>query len=152
MKNAALCVVTICLALTTVGCDEALSSLTGPTPNLEPTFSSIQREIFQSGDSSGRSACTSCHVPGGRGVRIGSLDLSSAAIAYSSLVNVPARRNPAVLLVVPGDPENSYLIHKLEGRLGPGDRSRMPEDGPPFLTEGQIRVIKRWIEIGAPNN
>ena len=137
------------LALTTVGCDEALSSIMGPTPNLEPTFSSIQREIFQSGDSSGRSACTSCHIPGGVGVRTGGLDLSPAA-AYSQLVNVPARRNPAVLRVVPGDPENSFLIHKLEGR--PGTGNRMPDDGPPFLTKGQIRIIKRWIEIGAPNN
>lgn len=151
MRRAAMCVATVWLALTGLGCDEALSSITGPTPNLEPTFSSIQREIFQSRDSSGRSACTSCHVPGERGVRIGSLDLSPA-VAYRSLVNVPARRNPRVILVVPGDPENSYLIHKLEGRLGPGDRSRMPEDGPPFLTGGQMLVIRRWIQLGAQNN
>ena len=30
----------------TVACDESLSSLTGPTPGLEPTFSSIQNLIF----------------------------------------------------------------------------------------------------------
>ena len=29
----------------TAACDEALSDLTGPTPNLQPTFSSIQQEI-----------------------------------------------------------------------------------------------------------
>lgn len=27
-------------------CDESLSKLAGPTPNLEPTFSSIQRDIM----------------------------------------------------------------------------------------------------------
>jgi hypothetical protein len=37
----------------TAACDEALSSLTGPTPNLEPTLSSIQREIFDTTDSWG---------------------------------------------------------------------------------------------------
>jgi hypothetical protein len=28
----------------------------------------------------------------------------------------------------------------------------MPRGNGPFLTEGQIMVIRRWIEIGAPNN
>jgi hypothetical protein len=53
--------------------------------------------------------------------------------------------------VLPGDPENSYLIHKVEGRPGIVGL-RMPRSGPPYLTDGQILVIKRWIEIGAPNN
>ena len=53
----------------TAACDEALSDLTGPTPNLEPTFSSIQQEILNTTDSSGRPACINCHngnpfVPG----------------------------------------------------------------------------------------
>ena len=51
----------------------------------------------------------------------------------------------------PGDPENSYLIHKLEGRSGIVGR-QMPFSGPPFLTNGQILVIKRWIEQGAKND
>ena len=28
-------------------CDEKLSTLAGPTPNLEPTFASIQHDIFE---------------------------------------------------------------------------------------------------------
>jgi hypothetical protein len=52
--------------------------------------------------------------------------------------------------VVPGDPDSSYLIHKLEG--GPNIAGvRMPLNGP-YLQEGQVLVIRRWIEIGAPNN
>jgi hypothetical protein len=51
--------------------------------------------------------------------------------------------------VKPGDPGNSYLIHKMEGRSGIVGM-KMPFNGPPFLTEGQILVVKRWIEIGAP--
>jgi hypothetical protein len=53
--------------------------------------------------------------------------------------------------VIPGDPENSYLIHKLEGRpdiVG----ARMPLPSGPYLSDGQMRIIRRWIEIGAPNN
>jgi len=133
--------------LGSVGCDEALSNLTGPTPNLEPTFSSIQQEIFSSGDSSGRPACTNCH--NAIGSRFNGLDLSPA-VSYSNLVNVPSRGKAGAVRVIPGDPENSYLIHKLEGRSTIAG-VRMPLGGP-FLETGQILVIRRWIEIGAPNN
>jgi hypothetical protein len=133
--------------LGSVGCDEALSDLTGPTPNLEPTFSSIQQEIFSSGDSSGRPACTNCH--NAVGSRFNGLDLSPA-VSYSNLVNVASRAKAGAVRVIPGDPENSYLIHKLEGRSTIAG-VRMPLGGP-YLEIGQIQVIERWIEIGAPNN
>ena len=49
------------LSVAVVACENVnkLSELTGPTANLAPIFSTIQRDIFQSSDSSGRSACTS---------------------------------------------------------------------------------------------
>jgi hypothetical protein len=139
--------VLIAVFLGSVGCDEALSDLTGPTPNLEPTFSSIQQEIFSSGDSSGRPACTQCH--NAVGSRFNGLDLSPA-VSYSNLVNVASRGRVGAVRVIPGDPENSYLIHKLEGRSTIAG-VRMPLNGP-YLTSGQILVIRRWIETGAPNN
>ena len=138
------------LALAIAACDETLSDLTGPTPNLEPTFSSIQRNIFQTTDSAGRAACTNCHTTqGGRIPPVG-MDLGSST-ARSQIVNVPALNKPGAIRVIPSDPENSYLIHKLEGRPGIAGL-RMPRSGPPYLTDGQILVIKRWIAIGAPNN
>ena len=141
------CALVVVLTLGSVGCDEALSDLTGPTPNLEPTFSSIQQEIFSSGDSSGRPACTNCH--NAVGSRFNGLDLSPA-VSYSNLVNVASRAKAGAVRVIPGDPENSYLIHKLEGRSTIAG-VRMPLGGP-YLEIGQIQVIERWIEIGAPNN
>ena len=54
-------------------------------------------------------------------------------------------------LVIPGDPDNSYLVKKLEGAsdiVG----LRMPRNNGPFLTEGQMSVIRRWITEGAQNN
>ena len=141
------CAVLITLALGTVGCDESLSDLTGPTPDLEPTFSSIQQQIFSAGDSSGRPACTNCH--NAIGSRFNGLDLT-AAVSYNNLVNVPSRFKAGAVRVIPGDPENSYLIHKLEGRSTIAG-VRMPLNGP-YLEAGQILVIRRWIEIGAPNN
>jgi hypothetical protein len=139
--------VVVCGALVNLSCDESLSELTGPTPNLQPTFSSIQRDIFDARDSSGRPACTQCHTDVGRNAS-GGTNLRHE-LAYSSLVNVPSRK-PGMMKVVPGDPENSYLIHKLEGRAGIVG-AQMPLGGP-YLSEGQIMVIKRWIELGAPNN
>jgi len=65
-------------------------------------------------------------------------------------VNVASRQRPSATRVVPGDPDSSYLIHKLEG--GPNIAGvRMPPNGP-YLQDGQVLVIRRWIEIGAPNN
>lgn len=144
---------TVCAAAGVVcaSCDEKLSNITGPTPDLAPTFTSIQQNIFTSSDSSGRAACTNCHTTAGGRTPPAGMDLGSSA-AHAQLVNVPSRNKPGAIRVIPGDPANSYLIHKLEGRpdiVG----LRMPRGAAgPFLTEGQIRVIKRWIELGALNN
>jgi hypothetical protein len=53
--------------------------------------------------------------------------------------------------VVPNDPDNSYLLAKLEGRLDIVGQ-RMPRTSGPFLTDGQISIIRRWIELGANND
>ena len=130
-------------------CDEKLASVAGPTPNLEPTFASIQREIFESTDSAGRSACTSCHSNTGRAPS-GGLNLNHD-VAYEQLVGATSRAKPGAVRIIPGDPDNSYLIQKLEGAAGIVGR-RMPQNGPPYLTDGQILIVRRWITIGAPRN
>jgi mono/diheme cytochrome c family protein len=139
----------LALTMSLAACDEKLADLTGPTPNLQPTFSSIQHEIFESADSSGRPACIQCHAPLGTRPAVGGLNLTNA-VAYASLVGVPAPERRTLNLVTPGDPENSYLIHKLEGSHNIL-LQRMPLGGP-YLSSNQILVIRRWIEIGAPNN
>src|SRR5688500_2185542 len=139
-------IVIVFLGMTAAGCDESLETLAGPTPNLTPTFSSIQRDIFEASDSSGRPSCSSCHNPNGGAFRSVGLDLSTAG-SYDSLVGVVSRQKAGVLRVAPGDPDNSYLLHKLEVRtdiIG----GRMPLRGP-FLSDGQIAIIRRWIETGA---
>jgi len=133
------------VCVTTGACDEALSNLTGPTENLTPTFSSIQRDILSASDSSGRIPCTNCHngntfVPGN----------FTGSAAYASLVGVPSVQRPALMRVAPGNPDASYLIHKLDG--GPNIVGlQMPRVGV-SLGDGQIRVIRRWIELGAKND
>jgi hypothetical protein len=134
--------------LTLAGCDEKLSDLTGPSPNLKPTFASIRDEILLSTDAAGRSACVNCHTPGGPA---GGLLNFRADDVYARLVNAPSRQKAGAVLVVPGDPDGSYLVQKLEGRAGIVGQ-RMPFSGPPFLTDGQMFVIRRWIADGAANN
>jgi len=139
----------VLLSLAAVACDEKLSEFAGPTPNLTPTFSSIQRDIFNATDSTGRAACTSCH--NAQNARFAAnLNLADGT-SYGQLVNVASSNKPGAIRVIPGDPENSYLIHKIEGRPGIVGQ-RMPRTNGPFLTDGQISIIRRWIEEGALNN
>ena len=117
-------------------------SPTSPTPTapggLMPRLSSIQTIIFNA-------SCIEHH--GDHATEAG-LDLTSGN-AYSNLVNVPSVQT-ALNRVTPGDAENSYLIHKLDGRSGiVGDR--MPTNGP-FLSTAQIDVMEQWINDGARNN
>jgi Planctomycete cytochrome C len=137
------------VALAAAGCDESLRNVAGPTPDLEPRLSSIQRLIFEAPDSSGRAACSGCHTSTGRPAAAG-LNLVGAS-AHSNIVGVASGGKPGAVRVVPGDPDNSYLIQKIEGRGGiVGER--MPRTGGPYLTEGQVLIIRRWIELGALND
>jgi hypothetical protein len=102
---------------------------------LEPTFSSIQSNIFTP-------ICTVCHTashPTGLDLRDG--------MSYALLVGVPSAQVPSLSRVEPGDPDNSYLIQKLEGTAAVG--VRMPANGPPFLSTDQIAVVRQWITDGA---
>ncbi len=112
---------------------------TSPAPDgLLPRLSSIQTIVFN----------RSCIEHHGDHATEAGLDLT-AGNAYANLVNVRSIQ-VALDLVTPGDAENSYLIHKLDGRPGiVGDR--MPTNAPP-LTTAQIDVIEQWINEGARNN
>jgi hypothetical protein len=142
-------VAVLCVSGASAACDERLRDLTGPTPDLQVSFSSIQSQIFQTTDAAGRTACTNCHTNVAR-TPAGGLNLLPE-FAHAALVNVASRQKSGAILVVPGDPDNSYLIQKLEGTPGIVGL-RMPRSGPPHLTSGQIMVIRRWIQTGAQAN
>ncbi len=48
-------------------------------------------------------------------------------------------------VVVPGEPKNSSLFLRIIGEQKP----RMPRNGPPWLNENEIALIKQWIMEGA---
>lgn len=106
-----------------------------------PTLSNIQATLFN----------TSCAVSGchrGSAAPLG-LDLSPGN-AHGNLVNVSSQEVPDLLRVEPGNPDDSYLVRKIEG--GPNIvGERMPRGRPP-LTDAQIQRIRAWIEDGAPAN
>ena len=55
---------------------------------------------------------------------------------------------PALLRVNPGNPDESYLVRKIEG--GPDIAGgQMPLGGTP-LSEGLIGMVRGWITFGAP--
>lgn len=149
MRRSRQLLLALTLAVGASACDEKLSTLAGPTPDLEPTFSSIQANIFELTDSAGRNSCISCHTNVGR-TPAGNLNLLHD-VAYDQLVNVTAGQNANLKYVTPGNPDASYLLHKIDGRAGIVGL-KMPRNGPPFMTDGQILILRRWIELGAPRN
>jgi uncharacterized protein (TIGR03118 family) len=108
------------------------------------TLSQLQASVFTP-------ICSGCHngsnPPGG--ALPGSQNLS-AGNSFAALVGVASLEQPALRRVKAGDPDNSYLIQKLEGAASISG-SRMPLGGP-FLEQATIDEIKSWISSGAPNN
>ena len=148
-RRLALAALGLAAALAGAACDEKLSDVAGPTPNLVPTFSSIQQEIFNTTDSSGRLACINCHTDAGRTPAAGLVLLEGRS--YQAVVGQPSRLKAGAVFVVPGDSNASYMIHKLEGAADIAG-SRMPRGTGPFLTSGQMQIIRRWIDLGAKND
>lgn len=106
------------------------------------TLTQLQAEVFGP-------ICSGCH--NGVGTNLpGVQNLTSAAETYKSLVNVASIEQPNLLRVKPGDPTDSYVIHKLQGLAGITG-SRMPLGGP-YLSTATISQIESWIAAGAAND
>ena len=106
------------------------------------TLADIQAQVFSP-------ICSGCHSGPTSNVLPAGMNLSNAAASHAALVNVASLQVAGLDRVTPGDPDNSYLIQKLEGTAAVG--SRMPQGGP-FLDQPTIDMIRQWIADGAPNN
>lgn len=109
---------------------------------LAPTIESIQANVFSTTCSSG------CHTGPTGGTLPRGMDLSNTDASFNSLVLVPSIQNPAIMRVIPGDPDASYLVQKIEGRAGFGQIMPPPAGGAP-LDQALIDIIRRWIANGA---
>ncbi|MCH8020623.1 Ig-like domain-containing protein, partial [candidate division KSB1 bacterium] len=86
---------------------EALFSVSSVA--LSPTLDAIQASVF------GPTCSTSlCHSGNGT-VLPGVMNLTTADASFASLVGVMSIEQPSLLRVDAFDPDNSYLIHKIEG-------------------------------------
>ena len=119
---------------------EALFSLS--TATLSPTLGAIQASVF------GPTCSTSLCHSGTGGVLPGVMDLTTASASFASLVSVFSIEQPQLFRVAPGDPDMSYLVHKIKGIAPLPDNARMPLGGAP-LDPAVIANIELWITNGA---
>jgi hypothetical protein len=143
------CVVTVACFI--AACDEKLSDLAGPSPNLEPTFTSVQHENLRGGRRRGPRGVHQCHTDVRRPYPKRRPEPPSRMSPIPRWSTSRAAAKAGAIRVIPGDAENSYIVHKLEG-LPDIVGERMPRTGGPYLTEGQMTILKRWIATGAKND
>jgi hypothetical protein len=109
-------------------------------PPAAPTLTQLKSTAF--------SVCGGCHTGGGASLP-SSMDLTPSHI-FTSIVNVASVEQPALKRIKPGDPDNSYVVQKLEG-AATITGARMPFGGP-FLDQATIDQVRAWVTAGAQNN
>jgi len=128
----------VAVGIMTGSCAGDGTGLAGPVP-LAPTLSSLQQNIFTP-------ICTQCHTGA-----VAPLALAlDSGISRQNLVGVASVQVPAMARVVPGDPEASYLVWKIEGRQGVVGE-QMPRGLQP-LSPTEISAVREWIQNGAADD
>ena len=118
--------------------------LTVSVANPAATLTQIQQTVFTP-------RCSGCHDGSQppNGALPGAMNLTSG-MSFGSLVGVASLEQPTVMRVKSGEPDNSYVVHKLEGASDISG-ARMPFGGP-YLDQATINEVRSWIASGAPNN
>lgn len=98
--------------------------------------------------------CVNCHDASKGGLPTYPMLPLTAGASRAALVNVAADETCGGVRVVPGNPDASYLVKKVEQTM-PCDGQHMPRPfevgtAPP-LTADQLATIRAWIAAGAPN-
>jgi mono/diheme cytochrome c family protein len=117
---------------------EAFFTIAAPAET-GPTLDEIQANVFTP-------ICSVCHTGPTSNALPGGMDLTDADASFANLVGVASVQVPALSRVEAGDPDNSYLIQKIEGTASEGEP--MPLGGPP-LNDDVIDDIRQWIADGA---
>lgn len=115
--------------------------LRGQIAAANATLTSVQDNVFTS-------FCSACHTGVGSALP-GVQNLTTAANSFAAAVNVASLEQSSLLRVKPFDPDNSYLVRKVEGHASITGSS-MPPTGP--LPQTQIDLIRAWVAAGAQNN
>jgi hypothetical protein len=101
--------------------------------------------------------CNPCHTgtgPAAIGISVGHLDMTTQAMAYTDLVNVPTAGASCAGVgtrVVPGNAQNSIMYLKVSLVDPAPCGAKMPFGLPP-LAQSEVDLIKGWINGGALND
>jgi mono/diheme cytochrome c family protein len=98
-------------------------------PDEPPTYADVQPILG--------ARCAKCHTESGQ------MGPAPEGLLLNNYANTLAAGERA--RIVPGRPAASELVRRIRGQSLP----RMPFDGPPYLSDAEIRLIERWIEHGA---
>ena len=104
-----------------------------------PNFSEIQANVFTP-----TCATSTCHAGGSPSA---GLNLE-AANSYAMIVGVASSQESGLQLVNPTNPDQSYLIQKMEGTANTGQV--MPPSG--SIEQADIDVVRQWITDGATDD
>jgi hypothetical protein len=90
-----------------------------------------------------------CHSAG---IEPAAADLSLATgAAYENIVNQPSVQLTTMMLIAPGDPDQSYLWQKLIGNhLNVGGEGEPMPLNTPMLDQDTLDRVEAWILAGAP--
>ncbi len=110
----------------------------------EPTWTAVQDLFAATGCASGF-----CHGNSPGGGNLGDLDDFDLGHDELLLEAVDCAGSTFLSRVVAGDPNNSFLMAKLNGSLDCG--VQMPLAGTPYTPE-QLEIVERWILDGAQKN
>jgi len=152
--------ITLTVSPSVPGCASATQSVDVTCDTLNPTFTNVYANVIGA-------RCTGCHRPGGSGVTVGMLDMSTQAAAFANLVGVNSAGIGAgtsgvtcVSIAVPrvsaGSATGSLIYNKVASKLAGtpppcGSPMPLPATAAP-LTQAQVDLIGAWINAGALNN
>jgi uncharacterized protein (TIGR03118 family) len=120
------------------------SPVTVTVANAAVTLTDIQANVFTP-------ICSTCHTGGGN--TLPGVQNLKAGESFANIVNVPSIEQPGLDRILPNDPDNSYMIHKVEGAPGiSGSRMPLGCSGASCLPQGTIDMMRQWVYAGAPNN
>lgn len=109
-----------------------MTGLLAPAMAHAATFDEVQSQIFTPS-----CALSGCHANVQQ-------PILNAGVSFDNIVGV--RASTGINYVEPGDPDNSYIVNKVEGVGISG--SRMPLGGAPLSTSN-IQLLRDWISAGA---
>jgi hypothetical protein len=136
--------IAVCVSAVLSGCGGGGDGYNAPPPAAQtPPPPAANQTLFQQVQTQVLTPnCNGCHVGANApaGLRL------DAAVSFAMLVGIQSTQVPNLLRVKPGDPDNSYLVQKIDGRATVG--GRMPL-GRAALPQASIDLVRSWIAAGA---